>query len=325
MSLYLKYRPATFDGLVWQDALKSIILHQIKTDKVFHNYLFCGGRGTGKTSTARLLAQAVNCRKLEDWSPDFSDPLATLIRDNKTIDVIEIDAASHTWVDNIREEIIEKSSYPPAQLKKKVYIIDEVHMLSKGAFNALLKIMEEPPSYLMFILATTELHKVPETIVSRCQVFNFKQLTVDQVVNQLQSIADQESIKTTQEWLHMIAKLSGGAMRDAIKYLEQVSMLGDINPVNVSQFLGIASDDMIYSIIQAILQNDSKALYWYLEELSQWGTDMIQLIKDCMSYCNNNFEKDPLEYARIASQLKELYQNIKRYPNGLLARKVTFL
>lgn len=198
----------------------------------------------------------MNCRKNPDGSPDFSDPLAALIRDNKTIDVIEIDAASHTGVDNIREEIIEKSSYPPAQLHKKIYIIDEVHMLSKGAFNALLKIMEEPPSYLMFILATTELHKVPETIVSRCQVYNFKQLTTDQVIGQLQMIADKEGIKTTLEGLHMIAKLSGGAMRDGIKYLEQVSMLGEVNPTNVSQFLGIASDYMIERLIQFILDHN---------------------------------------------------------------------
>jgi DNA polymerase III subunit gamma/tau len=301
-------------------------LHQLKTGQVFHNYLFCGGRGTWKTSTARLLAQAVNCTMMDaNGFPDLlHDPLATQIREGKTLDVIEIDAASHTGVDNIREEIIEKSSYPPAQLKKKVYIIDEVHMLSKGAFNALLKIMEEPPSYVMFILATTELHKVPETIVSRCQVFNFKQLTVDQTVGQLQMIADVEKIPTTVEWLNMIAKLAGGAMRDAIKYLEQVSMLGSISPENVSQFLGIASDDMIGRIIQAILDQDTAWLIGLLESLSQWGTDMVQLIKDCMNYCNDNFDKNPGGYAMIARQLKELFQSVKWYPNALLAWKVTF-
>lgn len=331
MSLYLKYRPATFDGLVGQDALKSILLHQIKTDQVFHNYLFFWGRGTGKTSTARLLAQAVNCRKLPDGSPDFSDPIAEQIRENKTIDVIEIDAASHTSVDNIREEIIDKSSYPPSQLRKKIYIIDEVHMLSKSAFNALLKIMEEPPcypgtkeSYIIFILATTELHKVPETIASRCQVFNFKQMTNEQVVEQLQMIADRECITTTQEWLSMIAKLAGGAMRDAIKYLEQVSMLGEVNAEHVSQFLGIASDDMISRIIQTIVDHNNSWLIWLLDSLALGGTDMTQLIKDCMSYCDEHFSKNPKTYAQLARQLKELYQSIKRYPNGLLARKVAF-
>jgi len=175
---------------------------------------------------------------MADGSPDLlNDPIAKLIDENKTLDFIEIDAASHTGVDNIREEIIDKALYPPVHLQKKVYVIDEVHMLSKGAFNALLKIMEEPPSYLMFVLATTEMHKVPDTIISRCQVFNFKQLTIDEIAGRLEKITTKEQITADPEALRLIAKLSGGALRDGIKYLEQVSILGDVTEKNVAQFL----------------------------------------------------------------------------------------
>ena len=233
MSLYLKYRPRTFTDLVGQHHITDILLAQAQNEKFSHNYLLYGPRGTGKTSTARLLAKTVNATT-DDLT---TDPAAQLIDKGQTLDFVEIDAASHTGVDNIREEIIDKALYPPTHLKKKVYVIDEVHMLSKGAFNALLKIMEEPPSYLLFVLATTEINKVPDTIVSRCQVFNFKRISLDNITKRLIYIAEQEKIEYEPEGLRLLAKLSSGALRDAIKYLEQVSMLGKVTADNVTQFL----------------------------------------------------------------------------------------
>lgn len=210
MSLYLQYRPKTFGDLVGQRHIIDILIAQAKTNQLATSYLLFGPRGTGKTSTARLLAKVVNCTTFDaEGNPDLlNDPAAKLIDEGKTLDFIEIDAASHTGVENIREEIIDKALYPPAHLKKKVYVIDEVHMLSKGAFNALLKIMEEPPAYLMFVLATTELHKVPDTIVSRCQVFNFRHLTIDEIAQRLQEITTKEKITADPEALRLIAKLS---------------------------------------------------------------------------------------------------------------------
>jgi DNA polymerase III subunit gamma/tau len=193
MALYLKYRPSTFDELVKQEHITNILKPKVASqDKSHSNYLFYGPRGTGKTSTARIFAKALNCTNLQDGNPCNTCTSCISINTNRTIDVVEIDAASHTGVDNVRDEIISKAPYPPSHLKKKVYIIDEVHMLSKPAFNALLKIMEEPPEYLVFILATTEIHKVPETIISRCQIFTFKKIPVEDLVKHLAMICEKE-------------------------------------------------------------------------------------------------------------------------------------
>jgi DNA polymerase-3 subunit gamma/tau len=195
MSLYLKYRSQTFNDIIEQDYTKDILRQQVLKSfegEQFSNYLFYGSRGIGKTSIARIVARALNCTNNTDGNPCNSCDQCLLIKSNRAIDIVEIDAASNTGVDNIRDEIINKAIYPPTQLRKKVYIIDEVHMLSTGAFNALLKIMEEPPSYLVFILATTELHKVPETIASRCQLFHFKRITQAGIVSRLEYICKNE-------------------------------------------------------------------------------------------------------------------------------------
>jgi DNA polymerase-3 subunit gamma/tau len=255
----------TFDQLAGQTSIKTILRQQLKEDKVSHNYLFTGGRGTGKTSTARLLAKSVNATVIgSDGLPDLlHDPVSLQIDKNQSLDIIEIDAASHTGVDNVREEIIQKSSYPPSQLKKKVYIIDEVHMLSKSAFNALLKIMEEPPAWIMFILATTEYHKVPDTIISRCQVFHFQQLSHDEMVKHLSYIADTEKLVYDQEWLSMIARYTGGAMRDAIKYLEQLAMFHDATAEQVRNFLGIASSETIHDLVTMLRRGGRNCKHWF--------------------------------------------------------------
>jgi DNA polymerase III subunit gamma/tau len=225
MSLYTKYRSQTFDDLMEQDTTKDILKQQVMTGKVNHNYLFFGSRGIGKTSVARILAKAVNCLDPQGGNPCNTCANCVAINAGQTMDIIEIDAASHTGVDNVREEIIGKAVYPPSMLRKKVYIIDEVHMLSKGAFNALLKIMEEPPKHLMFILATTDAHKVPDTIISRCQVFNFRKITRPGMVKHLQFICKAEGLTCEVDGLELIARLAEGGMRDAVKYLEQVSVL----------------------------------------------------------------------------------------------------
>ncbi|MDR2190881.1 MAG: DNA polymerase III subunit gamma/tau [Candidatus Peribacteria bacterium] len=226
LSLANKYRPQTFDQMIGQQHIIGILKAKMQSDREsLQNYLLTGPRGTGKTSSARILAKAINCLNPHEGNPCNACTNCDIINAGTSLDYVEIDAASHTGVDNIREEILDKALYPPTALKKKIYVIDEVHMLSKGAFNSLLKTIEEPKGNVCFILATTEIHKVPDTIISRCQVFNFKKVADEEITSNLIHICEQEGFSYEKEALALIATISDGGVRDSVKYLDQVSIL----------------------------------------------------------------------------------------------------
>ena len=228
MSLYLKYRPQNFSTLVGQEHAKKTIQSALKSQSLSHAYLFCGPRGTGKTSLARILAKGLNCTSpVAEIEPCNQCEICQSINAGKLVDLIEIDAASNRGIDEIRE-LREKIVFSPSQAKTKVYIIDEVHMLTKEAFNALLKTLEEPPSHAYFVLATTEAHKIPETIVSRCQQFSFSRIDVTDISRRLEEIAQNEGAKFEKNALDLIAKLSSGGLRDAIGLLEQMMTAGEV-------------------------------------------------------------------------------------------------
>ena len=270
MSLANKYRPQTFDEMIGQEHIIDILKAQMQMrDKVHHNYLLFGPRGTGKTTSARLIAKGLNCLNLQNGNPCNHCANCELINKGTSLDYTEIDAASHTGVDNIREEIIDKALYPPTALSKKIYVIDEVHMLSKGAFNALLKTIEEPKSNVCFIFATTEIHKVPDTIISRCQVFNYRKVPNKAMIAHLKTIAQNENLQWSEAALEIIANISEGCVRDAVKYVDQVSILGDLNEENVSRFLGVAGETTLQKLIATIKTGNRDEIFTQLDAISQ--------------------------------------------------------
>ena len=220
VALYRKFRPSTFEEVKGQDHIVKTLKNQMRTDRLGHAYLFCGTRGTEKTSVAKILAKAVNCEHPVDGSPCNECPTCRAIQAGTSMNVIEIDAASNNGVDNIRE-IREEVAYRPTEGRFKVYIIDEVHMLSTGAFNALLKTLEEPPSYVIFILATTEANKIPITILSRCQRYDFHRISLETIAARLQELMDAEGIRAEEKALRYVAKAGDGSMRDALSLLDQ--------------------------------------------------------------------------------------------------------
>ena len=219
-ALYRKFRPATFEEVKGQDHIVTTLKNQIQAGRIGHAYLFCGTRGTGKTTVAKILAKAVNCEHPLDGSPCNECSSCQAIQAGTSTNVIEIDAASNNGVDNIRE-IREEVSYRPTQGRYKVYIIDEVHMLSTGAFNALLKTLEEPPEYVIFILATTEVNKIPVTILSRCQRYDFKRITIDTIAGRLMELMQKEGVEAEERAVRYVAKAADGSMRDALSLLDQ--------------------------------------------------------------------------------------------------------
>ncbi len=323
MSLANKYRPRNFDTIIGQDHITGILKAKMKSDKGGHsNFLLFGPRWTGKTSSARILAKAMNCLELQDGNPCNQCTNCKTIDEGKTLDYVEIDAASHTGVDNIREEIIDKAIYPPTMLKKKIYVIDEVHMLSKWAFNALLKTIEEPKDTMAFILATTEIHKVPETIISRCQVFNFRKVPEKEMVGRLEEICTSEWLEYEANALSLIAKISEWCVRDAVKYVDQVSILGNLSEEHVTKFLGIASEQTITNFIKHIVD---KNLNWLFEEiaiLETQGVDLQHFAKQVLMYLDTHLFENIDLYLKISEQFWEILMGIKNYPYPALIYKI---
>ena len=287
-ALYRRYRPKNFDELLGQSHITTTLRNQIQKENIGHAYLFSGTRGTGKTSAAKILSRAVNCLEPQDGNPCNQCENCKGILEETVMDVIEMDAASNNSVDDIRD-LREKVVYPPAKVKYKVYIIDEVHMLSKGAFNALLKTLEEPPKHLVFILATTEPERLPQTILSRCQRFNFKRITNQDLVLNMKDIAKDLDLEIEDRVLSLIARNSDGAMRDALSLLDQcISFGGDkIDYENAIGILGIANKDLIFKMIDDIKEKSLEKALVSIDEIIQNGKDIHQFIKDVITHFRN--------------------------------------
>lgn len=288
-ALYRKFRPDSFADVKGQDAIVRTLKNQIKAERIGHAYLFCGTRGTGKTTVAKILAKAVNCEHPIDGNPCNACETCRAIAAGTSMNVIEIDAASNNGVDNIRE-IREEVAYSPTSGKYKVYIIDEVHMLSIGAFNALLKTLEEPPSYVIFILATTEAHKIPVTILSRCQRYDFKRIERTTIVERLQELMDEEHVEAEEKALRYIAKKGDGSMRDALSLLDQciAFYLGEkLTYEHVLDVLGAVDTDEFSRLLREILDNDVTRVILHLEELVMQGRELTQFVTDFTWYMRN--------------------------------------
>lgn len=323
-SLANRYRPQTFDEMIGQQHIIWILKAKMQSDSSsLQNYLLCGPRWTWKTTSARILAKAINCLEPHDGNPCNKCANCELINSWKTTDYIEIDAASNTWVDNVREVIIDQAGYQPISLKKKIYVIDEVHMLSTAAFNALLKTIEEPSGNVCFILATTELQKVPQTIVSRVQVFNFKKIPQDEMVAHLWDICKSEWFESENEALELIATISEWCVRDAIKYLDQVSVLGKISTENVSQFLWISTDATIKSFFEVVKTNDRNQIFEQIDKLAQW-TDLQQFAKQCIGYIDAHIMDDTDFYLKVSETFSEIMRQVRFYPYPAVLYKIAF-
>lgn len=288
-ALYRKYRPKNFDDFIDQDNVKRILVNSIKNNKISHAYLFAGPRGIGKTSMAKIFAKAVNCLNF-DKRDDVCDSCENCIECNEnSVDIIEIDAASNNGVDQIRD-LKNKISIVPSNLKYKVYIVDEVHMLTNSAFNALLKTLEEPPEYVIFILATTEFYEVPETIVSRCQCFNFSRISLNSLMKRLRYIADSEKIKVDDDTLREIAEFSNGGLRDAIGVLDKLNSFtnGNIKSEDFKAINNLVSNEDIKKLYTSIVENDKKEVLSVLEKVNLDGYDFKNLIERIMVYIRDN-------------------------------------
>ena len=283
-ALYRKYRPQTFDDVIGQLAVTQTLKTQLVTDKMSHAYLFTGSRGTGKTSCAKILAKAVNCLNPENGNPCNRCSACRSIDDGSCMDVLEIDAASNNGVDNVRD-LRDDAIYTPSQVKKRVYIIDEVHMLSISAFNALLKIIEEPPAHLLFILATTELHKVPATILSRCQRFSFRRISQEDIAARLQYVAYQENIDMDEGAARVLSRLADGGMRDGLSLLDQVASAtaGELTAERVYACLGIAGEQRSAEMMSYIADHDTTKALALFNKLYTEGKDLAAMLDELAS------------------------------------------
>lgn len=292
VALYRKFRPKTFDEVVGQEHIEKTLKNQIKNNRIGHAYLFSGGRGSGKTSTAKILARAVNCLNPKDGEPCNECEICKQALEGSLVDITEMDAASNNGVDNIRD-IREEVEFIPTSAKYRVYIIDEVHMLSTGAFNALLKTLEEPPAHVIFILATTEPQKLPATILSRCQRFDFRRISRADIMKRLKFICDENGTKIEENALRMIANLADGAMRDAISILDRCVSDGDevITEEKIRELSGVPQFEYLTQMLEAIIKKDPEQVLQVAEKLIQDGRDinvflweLIKIIRDIVIF-----------------------------------------
>lgn len=325
-AIYRKFRPRKFSDVLGQEHITTILKNQINNDNIAHAYLFSGTRGTGKTSTARIFARSINC--IGEDIPCNECEICRGILDESLMDIIEIDAASNNSVDDIRE-LRENSKYPPSTCKYKVYIIDEVHMLSKGAFNALLKVLEEPPKHLIFILATTEPEKLPPTIISRCQRYDFKRVSVENIVKNMENIATEVGVKIESKALELIARNSDGAMRDALSILDQCLSFSqdEITYDYVISILGIVNNDLMFSIVDHIIEASTDDVLTKLADIVEEGIDIKQFIKDMILHFRNLMVAKTSENVENSIDgTEELIEKLKSQSKTLdLDKIITFL
>lgn len=310
-ALYREWRPKTFSDVVGQKAITTTLRNSIKNNRIAHAYLLCGTRGTGKTSTAKIFSKAVNCLDPQDGEPCNKCEMCRKIDSGTAIDVIELDAASHNGVDNIRE-IIDEVQYPPRDAKYKVYIIDEVHMLSTGAVNAFLKTLEEPPSKTIFILATTDPQKLPITILSRCQRFDFRRIKSSDIFDRLMKIVKEQGVYADDESLKLIARMSDGAMRDALSVLDQAISMGGgkVEYNSVLSMLGAVNIESLLKITDCIIERNVEKCIKALEEIALSGKDIFNFNKDLITHMRNlimvKITQKPEEVLDMSSENIEL-------------------
>ena len=288
-ALYRKFRPDSYEDVKGQEHITTTLRNQIISDRIGHAYLFCGTRGTGKTTVAKIFAKAINCEHPVNGNPCNECETCKSISAGTSMNVIEMDAASNNGVENIRQ-IVEEVQYRPTTGRFKVYIVDEVHMLSTSAFNALLKTLEEPPEYVVFILATTEAHKIPITILSRCQRYDFKHISVDTIQSRLQELADKENMEVEERALRFIAKAADGSLRDALSLLDQCEAFSIGEPLSYDktlEILGAVDTDIFSNMLRAIISEDTVSVRELLEEMVNYGRDLSQFVIDFTWYLRN--------------------------------------
>ena len=333
-SLYRKWRPKTFDDVVGQESITNILKNEIISNKISHAYLFTGSRGTGKTSCAKILAKAVNCKDPKDGNPCGKCETCKNIESGNCLDIVEIDAASNNGVENIRE-MRDEIVFTPGECKYRVYIVDEVHMLSLGAFNAFLKTLEEPPAHVIFILATTEVHKLPLTITSRCQKFKFKGISESDIIKRLKYICSQEKIDIEDSGASLIAKHAGGAMRDALSILDQCQNIckSKIDESAIKNMLGLSEEEEVDFIVKMIFSSDFSEVLKKIDEICLNSGNISGLLKQITEYfrnlmilksTGNIYKKDMLNNISLEDilycidKLQESGKNMNLYDNKKL-------